>query len=199
MLSSPAVTPEKTESPETPEKPESPETPEKRENGPRADKRQAKGGRERRRNIIVALFAMLALTAVLTLVAETVSRRPAQSTHLGSQAGTTPLTSAAVSPAAPVVIVSVGLEAVIVDGVEVTKTAPLIESKQVGNIESLKKIMDIKRGNATAGGRVGLEVQKGMPTNVVKSVLLTLALAGYRDVHRIGGPAADASDVLGDP
>ena len=49
----------------------------------------------------------------------------------------------------------------------------------------------------SVGGPVGLDVEKGMPTNVIKSVFLTLALAGYRDVHLVNA-MADAASLNGE-
>ena len=154
----------------------------------------------RTRSVVMMVLATLALTAVLTLIAESVFRGPktvaSANVANSSTAATTssgdvpPLGSvtprAPTGPQVPMIFVAVTFDHIEVDGIEVEKIGPLIQSKQTGNLGKLAAVMDLKRGGSSVGGPVGLAVEQGVPRNVIKSVFGTLALAGFRDVHLVG-------------
>jgi hypothetical protein len=163
----------------------------------------------RTRSIVVAALAMLGLTALLTLLSETIWKRPMQigkteptSTPISTstKSGPPPRVTLPMPANSAIITVVVAFDAIKVDGLDIVPMPVLLDAgNKVGNIQGLQAVLDEKRGGASVGGRVGIIVERGMPRSVIKSVLLTLRLARYNDVHLIVPPdAGAAAPVLDD-
>lgn len=174
------------------------ESPPPKETEKEKDESAPRHGTSRIRGIVLMVLAILGLTAVMTLIVETVSHRgPGSPGARGNDLTPASPAAAEKSRISTVIVVTVSFNGLLVDGLDVAPLTPLIENGRSEIIPALKSAMDERRGASSIGGPIGLLVQKDMPRNVTRSVMLTLALAGYRDVHLIGAHP-DAGEWLRD-
>ena len=185
------------------EKPE-----EKPEAKPEEKPEAKKAGKERTRGIVMMVLATAGLALLLTLVSETVFRPKPQPAPARSSEGT-PGPTSFLAPSAELhaitvntIVVTVSTEKIVVDGLEVARTEQLIKDDKQQLIPGLKTAMDQKAIGNPPTQKVGLIIEKDMNKNVIRSVYLTLRLAGYRDVHLVvdaDSGAANAALLDADP
>lgn len=172
------------------------------------EKAAAKAGKDRTRGIVMMVLATAGLALFFTLVSETVFRpKPQPAPPRSSES--TPGPTSLVAPSAELhaitantILVSVSTEKIVVDGLEVARTEPLIKDDKQQLIPGLKTAMDQKVTGNPPTQKVGLIIEKDMNKNVIRSVYLTLRLSGYRDVHLVvdaDSGAANAALLNADP